>query len=181
MVIESPGRDAGAFFCLYGGLFLQNLFVFVKVSLTVAVIILIIMESPLAVANYFITKSTITGKPVTLLQRIKLVYLSHAWHLGLTDGTPLLNEPIVAWQYGPVVESVYKDFKAYKSNPINQEATYFLNGKNLPYTLQDASLTTLLDKIWDIYQDWSGIDLSALTHQANTPWDMTWNKQNGKN
>jgi uncharacterized phage-associated protein len=152
-----------------------------RFSLTVAVIILIIMESPLAVANYFITKSTITGKPVTLLQRIKLVYLSHAWHLGLTDGTPLLNEPIVAWQYGPVVESVYKDFKAYKSNPINQEATYFLNGKNLPYTLQDASLTTLLDKIWDIYQDWSGIDLSALTHQANTPWDMTWNKQNGKN
>ena len=48
----------------------------------------------------------------TPMHIIKLVYLSHGWMLGLHD-TPLLWEPVEAWQYGPVVPSVYHLYKGW--------------------------------------------------------------------
>ena len=38
-----------------------------------------------------------------------------------------------------------------------------------------------LDRIWDVYGKYTGIQLSNMTHQENTPWDTVWNKQDGKN
>ncbi len=36
----------------------------------------------------------------------KLLYYAAGWHLGFT-GEPLFDEDIEAWQYGPVVPSIY--------------------------------------------------------------------------
>jgi len=63
------------------------------------------METPLAVANYFIKKSQDDGIAVTPMQLVKLVYIAHGWHLGLHH-SQLLTESIQAWKYGPVIPSV---------------------------------------------------------------------------
>ena len=46
--------------------------------------------------------------------------------------------------------------------------------------VNDPSINLLLNKVWDIYSRYSVVELSALTHQPNTPWDIVWNQQGGK-
>jgi uncharacterized phage-associated protein len=72
---------------------------------------------PKAIANYFIARAAADGKRLTPLQLIKLVYIAHGWYLGLT-GEPLINEPPEAWQYGPVIPSLYPSSAYSLSSPI---------------------------------------------------------------
>jgi len=62
-----------------------------------------------AVANYFLDLGLRESIPITPLKLQKLVYFAHGWYLGFT-GEPLLNEGIQAWEYGPVIPSLYHDF-----------------------------------------------------------------------
>jgi len=137
------------------------------------------MENPLAIANFFIKKSLETGIPVTNMKLVKLVYIAHGWYLGLT-GQPLIGEGAEAWKYGPVIPSIYYSFNTYGGNPINQIAyTITPSGQTSNYPLSDPSLNEFLDKVWDVYSGYSAIELSAFTHQENTPWNETWNKGGG--
>lgn len=138
------------------------------------------MESPLAVANYFITKSLETGQLLTPMKLVKLVYLAHGWYLGLTN-QPLISEGAEAWKYGPVVPSVYDSFKAYRGNPITQLAhTVTPTGQISYFPLTDSKTGEFLDRIWDVYNGYSAVELSALTHQENSPWYETWHQNGGK-
>jgi len=135
------------------------------------------MTYPLAIANYFISKSLETGQEITLLKLVKLVYISHGWHLALT-GEPLLAEGVQAWKYGPVVPSVYRKFKRYGNSAIT---ALELDAATITYPIvEEEKLKTFLDKIWEVYGKFNGLQLSSMTHQPNTPWDIVWNKE-GRN
>ncbi|WP_181303963.1 Panacea domain-containing protein [Rufibacter sp. XAAS-G3-1] len=134
------------------------------------------MENALAIANFFIKKSFDTGEPVTNMKLVKLVYIAHGWYLGLS-GQPLLSEPVEAWKYGPVVPSVYYSFKDFGGDAIRQMATGSNAHDSAPIPLPNTELVPFLEKIWEVYGQFSGIDLSAMTHQDNTPWKMIWDTQ----
>lgn len=138
------------------------------------------MESPIAVANFFISKSFDTGIEVTPMKVLKLVYISHGWNLGLTS-EPLINEAIQAWKYGPVIESVYTEFKEYRNAKITALGSIFSMDNNdfRVMTPQVSGHIDLLEKIWEVYKDYSGLQLSTLTHQQGTPWDIVWNQNGG--
>lgn len=137
------------------------------------------MESPISIANYFIQKSFDTGVEITPMKVLKLVYIAHGWNLGL-NGTPLINEAVQAWKYGPVVESIYKEFRTYGSSQITTLGTYFAieSFSDITPVLTDNNNSILLDKVWEVYKNYNGLQLSALTHQPGTPWDIVWNKMN---
>ena len=139
------------------------------------------LESSIKIANYFVLKSINTGKELSPIKVLKLVYLSHGWYLGL-NGKPLISEAVQAWQYGPVVQEVYYSFKNYGSDQITSFARLSLSTVPLPNEKEekDKELIQFLDKIWEIYGDWTGLVLSTLTHEPNSPWDTVWNKQGGK-
>ena len=137
------------------------------------------MENPLAIANYFVQKSIDTGQELTPLKLVKLVYISHGWYLAFT-GVPLISEAVQAWKYGPVVQSVYTAFSKYGKDQISQPYNAFGLNKE-PITVKDPDLFRFLDKIWEVYKNHNGLQLSTLTHQPGTPWDIAWNKLNGKN
>lgn len=131
------------------------------------------MHNPILIANYFLTKSFQTGKEITPMKLVKLVYIAHGWHLGLYN-SPLINEPVQAWKYGTVIGSVYHAFKDYSNDPITQYA---------PIPDQESlspGLKQFLDRIWEVYSKFDGLQLSTMTHQPNTPWDIVWNKEGGK-
>jgi uncharacterized phage-associated protein len=136
------------------------------------------MESPIAVANYFIQKSFDTGKLLTPMKLVKLVYIAHGWHLALYD-EPLLDEGVQAWMYGPVVNSVYHAFKSYGNGQITSLKSVLSGGRALTPQVTE-NIKPFLDKIWDVYGDLNGLQLSTLTHQPQTPWDIVWNQQGGK-
>lgn len=148
------------------------------------------MYRPNLIANFFIKKSLDTGIPVNPMKLIKLVYISHGWYLALTD-EDLINEGVQAWKYGAVIPSVYHKFKIYGNEKVNATAQYdtppwstspFDKGLDLPdLSILSDSDKKFLNKMWEVYGKFDGIELSRLTLQKDAPWDNIWNKQDGKN
>lgn len=134
-------------------------------------------HSTIAVANYFVGKAHEEGLIITPMKLLKLVYIAHGWALGLYE-KPLIGEQVQAWQYGPVIESVYRNFKQYGRQPILRQQ------KDNPFssqisTVEDADTKDFLDSVWNAYKKYDGLQLSDLTHRPGTPWDVTWNQKNG--
>jgi uncharacterized phage-associated protein len=58
-----------------------------------------------------VAKYVIKSLPVDNLKLQKLLYYSQAVYLVLHDKKPLFPEDIEAWDYGPVVPPVYREYK----------------------------------------------------------------------
>ena len=137
------------------------------------------MENALAIANYFVKKANNEGVELSPMKLLKLVYIAHGWHLAIKD-QELIDETVEAWQYGPVVPSVYHEFKKYKSSQVTQPGYLFTEqAKIITPMVEDDATVQFLNKIWDVYKIYNGLQLSTLTHQPNTPWDIVYNKEKG--
>lgn len=134
------------------------------------------MYNPITIANYFIYKSIDEGIEMTPMKVLKLVYIAHGWNLGLRT-EPLIEEQVEAWKYGPVIESVYQTFKKFGNNDINSLQNY--EKERFEELKKSENDKNLVDKVWDVYKDYSGLELSTLTHQKGTPWYITWNEKGG--
>jgi uncharacterized phage-associated protein len=139
-----------------------------------------------AVANEFIALAKQERRSLTPMQVLKLVYLAHGWHLAIT-GKPLLDERIEAWRFGPVVPSIYHEFKKYGNGPIKELAkttTVVHDGGRMilsliPLELRgDGSATAkkIIREVWEKYKHLSAVQLSNLTHLPDSPWSKTPNK-----
>src|ERR1700689_5397887 len=72
-----------------------------------------------AIANELIKLSLQkTNSGLSPMKVQKLVYFAHGWYLALTGGRPMINEPVEAWKFGPVVPSLYYELKKYGETPI---------------------------------------------------------------
>ena len=137
---------------------------------------------PLQIANYFIDKSRQTRAELTPLKLLKLVYIAHGWHLSFTNGEPLITERVQAWKYGPVIGSLYDEFKGFGRSQITRKGRDYLTGSSsfvTPELERSDPITGFLDMIWKAYAHLDGTQLSTLTHQPNTAWDRVWNQEGG--
>ena len=118
------------------------------------------------VANSLIGIGMEEQAPLTPLQVMKLVYISHGWMLGLYK-RPLFRQSVLAWLYGPVVSDVYKELRKYRANGIDEKME-----------VQDAEFNEyeddLIKQVYAKYSHLSGIRLSQLTHATGTPWHEIW-------
>ena len=69
------------------------------------------------VANSLISLAHDAPRKITPMQAMKLVYFCHAWMLALLH-KPLIEQPVEAWRYGPVVPEVYRSLRRYGGEPI---------------------------------------------------------------
>ena len=96
---------------------------------------------------------------VTNMKLNKLVFFAQAHHLAAT-GYPLFADEILAWEYGPVIDSLYRKYSSYHRNPI-------------PATSQspvlDSGEQEILDQVFDRY---GYLTASQLSDESHTPiWD----------
>lgn len=133
-----------------------------------------------AVANYFLQKSFETGVPLSQLKLLKLVYIAHGWHRGYLS-INLINDAVQAWRYGPVIPDLYRKIKHYGRRTIDAPVHGFgvAGDSSNPWPTQRSQ--ALVDRVWDVYKGFSAIQLSAMTHEAGTPWDETWREAGGDN
>jgi uncharacterized phage-associated protein len=134
------------------------------------------MEKALAVANEVILLAKAAGNPPTQMKLQKLMYFAHGWHLALADAS-LIDEQFEAWKYGPVVPSVYHEFKHYGILPISTLGTEAqVIGKGSiqwvpPQLINGTGYTAaLLRRIWHVFGGYGGNQLSAMTHVHDSPW-----------
>ena len=140
--------------------------------------------SPVAIANYFISRAAREGAPLSHMKLQKLVYFAEGWHLAFKD-QQLIDDRIEAWPYGPVIKSLYHQFKSYRNANIREPETIIeANGGRIKVDIPnipngDTFTLGLLNKIWEIYGNFSAIDLSTMTHQDGTPWHKTYKERGG--
>jgi uncharacterized phage-associated protein len=120
------------------------------------------------VANYFIDRSQDDKIPITPLKLQKLVYLAHGWSLALR-GEPLISQKPEAWKYGPVIPDLYHAFKKFGGSPVRDKAPFAVVGKK-EFSLADRQL---LKSVWERYKGLSAGQLSTLTHEPGSAWQMT--------
>ena len=126
---------------------------------------------PQAIANAFLERAKSEGRTLTPLQVQKLVFLAHGWSLSLR-GKGLIDEPIQAWTYGPVIRSLYDDFKSFGSDPIFQFATVYDNGEFTTPVERSPEAASIFNFVWDRYKELTAGQLSRLTHLPGSPWSQ---------
>lgn len=127
------------------------------------------------VAKYILSKVTCTQ-----LKLQKLIYLCFADYLCDT-GKELFTDKIYAFKYGPVVNTVYKKYKKYGYNPIEQESKD-IDNKNIfempaksriLFATDGTEKVLSIDKSLRKYGGLTASQLVELTHRENTPWSIT--------
>jgi uncharacterized phage-associated protein len=138
-----------------------------------------------AIANEFLDLAKKDGERVTQMQVQKLVYFAYGWYLAIT-GKRLIDEWVEAWEWGPVIPSIYQAFKRFGSSPITEPAAEvdLTNGKAgyVPVRIQstdpdrDELARQVVKRVWDIYGKYSASALSNMTHVPDSPWSQTPDK-----
>lgn len=123
------------------------------------------MSTALDVARYFVhLASPVEDEDADRLcpMRLqKLLYYAQGFHLAAT-GVPLFPDRIEAWQYGPVVRSVYPAFKPYAKGVIPPAE----GGEPDGLSAQDRAFVR---SVWEQYKGYSATALSRMTHRE-APW-----------
>ena len=123
--------------------------------------------SSIAVANRFIDLAAKKSQKLTNMQLQKLVFLANGLSLALLS-RPLTYHNIHAWQWGPVLPQLYKRFSAYGSSPVVNPADC---EEIIPESSEESEV---ISSVWNSFGHLSGPKLSALTHEAGSPWDTIW-------
>jgi len=139
---------------------------------------------PSHIANYLLWRANKEGiKDMSPLKLIKLIYFCYAWFL-VTYDKPLFEEKIVAWKHGPVIPSIYHEFKRFGSNPITSYSTCLeIDDRNAKTSYpvvdpKDNDTFLVLDAVWDNYKNRTGWELRNITHEKDSAWKSAYQGNN---
>lgn len=136
----------------------------------------------LDVADYIVHYCNTTGKKISHLQLQKILYYSEAKYL--VNNSNLFAEDISKWRLGPVVESVYHEYKTFGSANIgyvpqrlsfNADGTFEVTSFN-PNVLKDDDKKQI-EGIVDKYITKNAFTLVRATHE-HYPWKKDVTKIN---
>ncbi|MDO8684912.1 MAG: DUF4065 domain-containing protein [Armatimonadota bacterium] len=117
------------------------------------------------VAEYFLAAvDDNAGEGITNLKLQKLVYYAQGVYLA-AYGELLFSEPIEAWAHGPVVPSLYHDYKKYGTRAIPRPT-------QLDLSRFSAEVQQVLDEVYNVFGQFSAWKLRNMTHEES-PWKDT--------
>ena len=100
---------------------------------------------------------------ISNLKLQKLLYYAQGSCLAITD-KKLFDDPIVAWRHGPVVESVYRE---YKNNGSCMITEYEPLDREI-----DGEIEAILCEVYEVFGQYSAWKLRNMTHDES-PWKNT--------
>lgn len=126
-------------------------------------------HDPRAIANEFIKLSG--NRPFNQMWLQKLVYIANGWNLAI-NREPLTDARIEAWDGGPVYRTIWNHLRDFGSD---RDSKLLCNPGNGPY---EARLSPeergVIEHVWKRYGEYSGNELSQMTHQSGTPWSNAY-------
>ncbi|KAJ56145.1 hypothetical protein ACMU_10345 [Actibacterium mucosum KCTC 23349] len=129
------------------------------------------------IANIVLDEAESQGHPLSNLALQKVMFFCHAWHL-VDTGKPLIKHEFEAWQHGPVLQFIYRQFKESESRPIRTRAKKLnpLNGRHeVAQGEIDSSTRARIRKVVGFYGRLEPWDLVDLSHVEGGPWHSVWN------
>lgn len=129
-----------------------------------------------AIANYVLDRSDAKGRGITNLALQKILYFCHAWML-VEYKEPLVRHEFEAWEFGPVLPYVYRDFKVHGDGKITTRALSLdveTGQREVARVEIPAGKKEFLDSIIDFYGRLSAFDLVKISHVVGGPWDQVW-------
>ena len=130
------------------------------------------MSAPLFLSNNFIMKALQEEISLSPMKLQKLIYFTYRDYLQAT-GESLFSEPISAWKFGPVVESVYNHFKPFGASSIDK---FYKDSAGEVSVLSERAepFGGVIRAVWERYRHMTGIALSGITHKEGSAWYMAW-------
>lgn len=101
------------------------------------------------------------GEYITHLKLQKLLYFAQGSYSAI-EGRPLFDEKIYAWTHGPVVKSLYPEFKSYADHGITRYRRVTI----------DKHTEAILEEVYRVFGQYSAWALREITH-AQVPWQDT--------
>ncbi len=123
------------------------------------------------VANAILSAAQDKGVSMSMMKLLKLVYFAHGWTLGLT-GKPLCSDHAEAWRYGPVFRALYNSLPYTGSQAVSFPVKNIFGGQrgNAEFSSEERSI---ISQVIDIYGNLGAFQLSDITHETGSPWDVT--------
>ncbi len=128
------------------------------------------LYSALDIARYVIDYSWDNKNTVSNLRVQKILYFVQAEFL-VSKNSACFNDEIQAWSLGPVVPSVYHEYKIFGNSPIPSRGT---NGQ---YYSIDESDKKIIEDIVNQCNEHTTATLVNITHNQ-TPWIEAFNSSN---
>lgn len=133
------------------------------------------MKKVSAVANEFLDKS----EEISVLKLVKLCYIAQGFSLAIFNRPIFDDDRIEAWKYGPVIPSIYHEFKYFGKNNINKKSKFLAIDNGFDFIEEIPKLTDENDKkivqiVWNMYSKYSAGELIDMTHKKGTPWDIVY-------
>lgn len=139
--------------------------------------------SALEVARHIINYANSNDQLLSNLKLQKLLYFVQAEFL-TSQGRTCFTDDIEAWNFGPVVPAVFREFKIFGSFHIPPVKHYYVEDESQPFNFRrvvfyDIEITdedkTVIDEVVDYFADCSSVELTDLT-QKQLPWQNAYIK-----
>jgi uncharacterized phage-associated protein len=142
-----------------------------------------------SVVNYLFDNAKLNNK-LTNVHLNKISYFVHGFSLAVHN-SPVVNEEynecIEAWKYGPVIPSIYHEFKKFGNNVITDEHSFIgiesdTNGLKAVKPKPTEQIKRIIDWVVNnMIIDESNTnnirnadELITLTHTKNSPWEQVY-------
>ncbi len=116
-----------------------------------------------SVANELLKIAKSAGRKLTNTQVQKLVYIAHGYSLAILNRS-LIRQRVEARRYGPVIPDLYHALRQYGAGVVTEPIALISREQ---FSETDR---VLLSSVESAYSQFSGPQLSTLTHREGTPW-----------
>lgn len=125
-----------------------------------------------SLANLFLDWAQTESISVTPMKLQKMLFFCHADFL-VQLNSRLVIQDFEAWDHGPVIPSVYQEFKIFRDSPIDGRARSFdpvtATSKTASISLAPV-LENRIRELYDFYKSLDALALSNLSHTTGGPW-----------
>ena len=128
------------------------------------------MLSAITIADLILRRLKAKNKACTPLQILKMVYIAYGWGLAVLN-RKIFHNRIEAWKYGPMIPDLYYTIRHYGRDPIPLND---IDDSKLPEI--DGDIIALVDRVVEVYGNYTGIELSGLTRGPKSPWGLARNE-----
>ena len=139
--------------------------------------------SALEVARHIVNYSYSSKQYISNLKLQKILYFVQAKFL-ISQGRVCFADNIEAWDFGPVVPAVFREFKVFGSCLIMPVTHYFVEDKNEFFNIRKVEFKdnlisdedkAVIDEVVDYFADFSSVALTELTFKQ-FPWKNAYSE-----